>query len=203
MKISIVVSGDGIVIRHAEPDDFDAWFRLYDAVAAEGKWIGGEAPSDREARRRSFEAHLSSDDAVTLLAEAERQLVGILGVQVHGGVADLGMMVASGWRGRGVGSALMEACIGWSKEHGAHKIVLELWPHNVAARRLYAKHGFKQEGLLVRHYRRRNGELWDAVRMGLVLDHTSPGCPFRAHAGAGEADDPLAEVHSLREAPGR
>jgi len=26
-----------------------------------------------------------------------------------------------------------------------------------------------------RHYRRRSGELWDAVIMGLVLDETSPG----------------------------
>lgn len=178
VKISTVVSGDGVEIRHAGPADFDAWFRLYDAVAAEGKWIGGEAPSDREVRHRSFEAHLGTDDSVTLLAEAGGQLVGMLGVQVHGGVADLGMMVDSAWRGRGVGSALMEECIAWSQEHGAHKIVLELWPHNAAARRLYERHGFRQEGLLERHYRRRNGELWDAVRMGLVLDHTSPGCPF-------------------------
>jgi len=29
--------------------------------------------------------------------------------------------------------------------------------------------GFQREGLLRRHYRRRNGELWDTVVMGLPL----------------------------------
>jgi putative acetyltransferase len=101
--------------------------------------------------------------------------VGNLGAEIRGGIADLGMLVDSEWRGRGVGSALMEACIDWAREHGAHKVMLEVWPHNSAAIALYNKFGFKQEGLFVRQYRRRNGELWDAVRMGLVLDHTSPG----------------------------
>jgi RimJ/RimL family protein N-acetyltransferase len=65
--------------------------------------------------------------------------------------------------------------MGWARRSGAHKVALQVWPHNVAARRLYEKHGFVQEGLLRRHYRRRNGELWDAVVMGMVLDEESPG----------------------------
>jgi putative acetyltransferase len=58
---------------------------------------------------------------------------------------------------------------------GAHKLELQAWPHNDAAIRLYLRHGFVHEGLLRRQYRRHNGELWDAVIMGLVLDETSPG----------------------------
>ena len=50
-----------------------------------------------------------------------------------------------------------------------------MWPHNHAARRLYRRHGFVEEGRLRRHYSRRNGELWDAVVMGLVLDEERPG----------------------------
>jgi RimJ/RimL family protein N-acetyltransferase len=57
-------------------------------------------------------------------------------------------------------------------------VALQVWPHNQAARRLYLRHGFAEEGLLRRHYPRRNGELWDAVVMGLVLDETSPGSPY-------------------------
>lgn len=171
-------SGD-VVIRVAGTEDFEDWFRLYEAVAAEGKWIGGEAPCDREARRQSFEANLENTDAVGFLAEVDGRTVGNLGAQVHGGVAELGMMVSSECRGRGIGSALMEACISWAREHRAHKIVLEVWPHNVAARHLYVKYGFQEEGLFRRHYRRRNGELWDAVRMGLILDDESPGSPYR------------------------
>src|SRR5438132_10638636 len=33
-----------------------------------------------------------------------------------------------------------------------------------------ADFGFEEEGLLRRQYRRRNGELWDALVMGLLLD---------------------------------
>jgi hypothetical protein len=32
--------------------------------------------------------------------------------------------------------------------------------------------------VLRRHYPRRNGQLWDAVIMGLILDKTSPGSPY-------------------------
>ena len=171
-------SSGGIAIRGAIAADFEDWFRLYDAVAAEGRWIGGEAPSDKVARRRVFDEHLRDADAVTFLAEADGRSVGHLDIEVRRGIAELGMMVDSEWRGRGVGSALMEACITWATKHGAHKLVLEVWPHNTAAQSLYRKYSFEQEGLFKRHYRRRNGELWDAVRMGLVLDQESPGSPY-------------------------
>jgi RimJ/RimL family protein N-acetyltransferase len=172
-------SSSDIAIREAIATDFEDWFRLYDTVAAEGRWIGGEAPSDKVARQRVFDEYLGDPDAVTFLAEADGRLFGTLGVEVHRGIADLGMMVDARWRGRGVGSALMEACIAWATKHGAHKLVLEVWPHNTVAQSLYRKYSFEQEGLFKRHYRRRNGELWDAVRMGLVLDQDSPGSPYR------------------------
>lgn len=168
------------VVRRSTEADFDEWFRLYEAVAAEGKWIGGEAPVDREARKTRYLDTLQDEEAASFLAECDGVAVGSLGVFMHDGVAELGMLIDQQWRGRGIGSALMEACIAWASEHGAHKVILEVWPHNRTALGLYRKFGFEEEGLLKRHYRRRNGELWDAVRMGLVLDHTSPGCPIDA-----------------------
>jgi putative acetyltransferase len=53
-----------------------------------------------------------------------------------------------------------------------------VWPHNHPARQLYERFGFVEEGRLRRHYRRQNGELWDAIVMGLVLDDSSPGSRF-------------------------
>jgi RimJ/RimL family protein N-acetyltransferase len=52
---------------------------------------------------------------------------------------------------------------------GARKVALEVRPHNHVAIRLYQRAGFECEGRLRRHYRRRNGELWDAILMGLSL----------------------------------
>jgi RimJ/RimL family protein N-acetyltransferase len=165
-------------VRQATVDDFDAWFALFDAVASEQKWIGREGPLDRQASRERFERFVGSEDVVTLLATTQDQLVGIIGIEVRAGVAEFGMMVDSNWRGRGVGSALMEACVAWAVERGCHKIALQVWPHNHAARSLYRKFGFVEEATLHRHYRRRNGQLWDAIGMGLVLDWQSPSSPY-------------------------
>jgi RimJ/RimL family protein N-acetyltransferase len=86
------------------------------------------------------------------------------------GVAGLGMVVAAEWRGRGVGRALLTAAFDWARRHGAHKMALECWPHNMAALALYESAGFRREGYLDRHYRRRDGQLWGAVVMGRMLD---------------------------------
>jgi RimJ/RimL family protein N-acetyltransferase len=111
------------------------------------------------------------EDAIVLVAETGGQVVGELGLHLaRYGVADLGMAVAAGWRGRGIGSALLAEAIDQAGKAGAHKIALQVWPHNTAAIALYERFGFQREGYLTRHYRRRSGELWDAVVMGLRLD---------------------------------
>ncbi len=117
----------------------------------------------------------SAERGSLFLAERDGELVGVLGMDLPPyKVADLGMMVKDSHRGQGVGSALMVRAIDWAREVGAHKIALQHWPHNEGARALYEKFGFEQEGYLRRHYPRRNGEIWDAVVMGLVLDEGDP-----------------------------
>ena len=160
------------IVRRTTVADIDDQFDLMDAVAAERRWIGTEPPIDRDERRPRWEAQLHDESkGVSFMAEADGRMIGCLGLQLAPyGVADLGMFIADGWRGRGVGSALMEAAIAWARSSPAHKIALSLWPHNEAARALYDKFGFVEEGVLRRHYRRQNGEVWDAVVMGLLLD---------------------------------
>lgn len=161
-------------VRRATAADVERLVELFVAVAAEGRWIGREVV-DRSERHAELMAALASSDNGVFVAEAAGGVMGHLGIVRRAyGVADLGMMVAEGWRGRGVGSALLAAGLGWAKEAGAHKVALQVWPHNEAARRLYRRFGFVEEGRLRRHYRRRNGELWDAVVMGLVLDDEGP-----------------------------
>jgi RimJ/RimL family protein N-acetyltransferase len=160
-----------VSVREATPADVDGLVDLLVAVAGEGRWIGTEAPVDVERRRRRMAEEIEGPDAIVLVAEAGGALVGQLGLHLAGyGVADLGMLVAAGWRGRGVGSALLAEAVDRARKAGAHKLALQVWPHNSAAIALYEKFGFRREGLLRRHYRRRSGELWDAVIMGLPLD---------------------------------
>jgi len=167
-----------VTIREAGAADFDTWFALYEAVAAEGRWIGGELPVDRDARLDGFNQGVASPEHVCFIAEVDGAAVATLNAWVRRGIVSLGMLVDEQHRGKGVGSALMDAAVSWAKTQAAHKMTLEVWPHNDRARALYRTFGFRDEGHLRRHYRRRNGELWDVVVMGLVLDDTSAGSPY-------------------------
>jgi RimJ/RimL family protein N-acetyltransferase len=170
-----------VVIRPLRPDDADAFIALFESIAAEGRWIGAEAPLPEKRKRRIRADALDSPAGEAMfVAEADGgELVGWAWSGLDGGGrADLAMGVAEAWRGEGLGRRLAEATIDWARAEGVHKINLEVWPHNGPARRLYEKLGFAVEGRRRRHWRRANGELWDAVVMGLVLDETSPGSPW-------------------------
>ena len=160
--------GPGFVIRPARAADVEGALDLYSDVAAERVHIGGEAPIDRPARRQRWLDSYARSDSHTLVCEVDGAIVGLASLEGTG-VAELGMLIAREWRGRGIGSLLLDGLISWAREAGAHKLSLQVWPHNQAAIRLYQKFGFQREGYLRKHYRRKNGELWDAVIMGLVL----------------------------------
>src|SRR5580700_5283640 len=81
--------------REATTGDFDAWFALFDAVAGEQKWIGREGPLDRGSAREGFDRYLVSEDTTTLLVEAQGELVGLLGIEIRTGLAEIWMMVDS------------------------------------------------------------------------------------------------------------
>jgi L-amino acid N-acyltransferase YncA len=69
-------------------------------------------------------------------------------------VADFSVYVERGWRGRGVGRALLERLIELGREHGYHKLVLSAFPFNPGGMALYEKLGlrtvgvYKEQGML-------------------------------------------------------
>ena len=151
-------------IRAARDEDRLPLAILFAEVAEERDGIATEPPVDTEARAAGWNIE------GTLVAVASGEVVGMLHVErSRFGFGDLGMAVARGWRGRGVGSALVVEAIAWAREKGLHKLTLSVFPHNEAAIALYRKFGFVEEGRLVKQFRRSNGELWDAVQMGLLL----------------------------------
>ena len=151
-------------IRPARDEDRLPLAVLFAAVAEERNGIAAEPPVDVDARA----AAQSLDGA--LAAVAGDDIIGWLHVeQTPFGFGEIGMLVASEWRGRGVGSALLEAAIERARERGMHKLSLSVFAHNTAAIALYHKFGFVDEGRRIRHFRRANGELWDAFEMGLLL----------------------------------
>lgn len=157
-------------VRPATQDDLDRFLDLIEIVAAERIYIGTEAPIDRERHRQRFGERLASESEAELLAVAADEIAGTIGLRDRRGLVQFGMLVAPDWRGRGIGRALMQAGLDWALDRGAYKMELQVWPHNAAAIGLYEKFGFVKEGYLHKHWRRRSGELWDAVIMGLLLE---------------------------------
>jgi RimJ/RimL family protein N-acetyltransferase len=158
-------------VRRAAPEDVDGIVALFKAVAEERRFILSEPPIDYERRKQQFLETLESDDAHVFLAEAEGEVIGELTVfqRRTTSPATIGMAVLARWRGRGVGTTLMQACVDWARDADVHKLSLEVFPWNEAAIALYRKFGFVEEGRLRKHYRRQSGELWDVLVMGLVL----------------------------------
>jgi ribosomal protein S18 acetylase RimI-like enzyme len=158
------VAGDAIRIRPARDGDRRALALLLAAVAEEGDGIAAEPPIDVDQLAANWRLE------GTLVAVAAGEVVGELRVDPSWmGYGEIGMMVAAGWRGRGVGTALVAAAIEWARARGLHKLALSVFPQNEAAISLYRKFGFVEEGRLTQHVRRANGELWDLVAMGLLL----------------------------------
>jgi RimJ/RimL family protein N-acetyltransferase len=153
-------------VRPAVAGDARAMAESFAAVAEERDGIAAEPPVDIEEHTVMFARTLDS----CAVAVADGRIIGMLHVRAsRHGFGELGMHVDRGWRGRGVGAALVQAAISRARGQGLHKLCLEVFPHNTAAIALYRKSGFVEEGLRVKQYRRASGELWDSIIMGLAL----------------------------------
>lgn len=65
---------------------------------------------------------------------------------VYSGVAEVSVYVAAGARGRGAGSALLEALIAESERHGIWTLQAGIFPENTASLKLHHAHGFRLVG---------------------------------------------------------
>ena len=157
-------------VRPITDADLDACVALFEAVAAEGRWLATEAPIDRREVRARWVALVGTGEGTLLVAE-EDDGRGPLGLAAMVGRTspELGMLVGLAHRRRGVGDALLDACVAWARDIGAREVVLHVFPHNTGAVALYRKHGFEERGVLRRAYPRRSGERWDAIRMVKAL----------------------------------
>ncbi|MFN8455803.1 MAG: GNAT family N-acetyltransferase [Anaerolineae bacterium] len=116
----------------------------------------------------------AADNSVALLAEVDSQIVGELNLkggkrQATRHTALLGISVRQGWRGRGVGSALLAQAIEWARGSGViTRLELYVYVRNEAAIHLYQKFGFEIEGRR-RRVIYQHGEYLDDLVMALLL----------------------------------
>ncbi len=174
------------IIRDMRAGDVADALEVFAGVVEEDRWLGAQPGFDRDQRRRAWLDGLADPmrRSLVVIDPGAGRVVG------HGattlaryGVAQLAMTLAGDVRGRGWGGQLLDALLAASADLGAHKVDLQVWPHNEAALQLYLSRGFVVEGRLRQHYRRASGELWDSILMGRGLPAGS-SAPGSGHADA-------------------
>jgi GNAT superfamily N-acetyltransferase len=101
----------------------------------------------------AIEEMLQDGAGAWFIAEQEGSVIGFVTVQLRplaqepylvaerrALVQNLGML--SAWRGQGIGRTLMEAAEAWARQHGATRLVLNVWEFNAPALRFYESLGY-------------------------------------------------------------
>ncbi len=167
-------TGEELVIRTAQPDDAETLLDYIRPVAEETEFFviePDEFPATADDERTWIQDHLDHPGKIILLAEADGAVIGSVTFEAgsfrrvsHRG--NLGLAVVQVWRGRGVGTALLQALLEWAESNPAiEKVCLDVFATNLNAIRLYEKLGFAEEGRRVGDIKRGPDDYVDTVMM--------------------------------------
>jgi ribosomal protein S18 acetylase RimI-like enzyme len=142
-----------MLIRETLPDDAKAVSVLIDGVARERRYLAATVGFSDESTA-SFIASVKAANGVVLVAVVEDEVVGWCDItpalfegMTH--VGRLGMGVSAGFRGQGIGKALLKAALERAFRQGLERVELEVFRSNSLAVHLYETHGFFREGVKV------------------------------------------------------
>lgn len=162
-----------IRIRPARMSDAKGYHACLDAVARERVHLGlTAAPSLKDSR--GYLRWLLEAKCAFVIVVKDGRIVGWCdaGPRPMEGfrhTVGMGMGLLPEMRGRGLGTRLVKGAIAHCRrQRGIEKIELQVYASNRAARALYRKFGFRQEGRRVRA-RKLDGKYDDVVLMGLLL----------------------------------
>lgn len=167
-------AGIELIVRSAAIGDAAEMLEVRRNVALTSEEVltqADEIPTDPAEQRGYIEKAAGTPGNLLIVAESGGRIVGILGMQsgerrraAH--TAELGISVADGWRGRGVGSALFVAGLAWAAAHPKiEKVCLGVFPTNAHGLALYRKFGFVEEGRRPRHGKHDDGRYVDLILM--------------------------------------
>jgi RimJ/RimL family protein N-acetyltransferase len=167
-------SGRSWLIRPTRPDeDAVELLAIRDEVAGEGDLIAA-VPGERTVLEESLAlATLASSGGLGLTVEVDDCVAGQLMVHRRAGRyeqhrGDLSIALRAGYRGDGLGRAMMEVAVEWARAVGLAKLTLGVFPSNEAALALYREMGFVEEGVLRGHLVLPAGPR-DLMLMGMAL----------------------------------
>ena len=160
-----------IAVIPTSPEQIESFHRALDVVARERKYLALlEAPPLTHVRE--FVMDLTHKGGLQFVAVAEGEVVGWCDIQRHGFPSGahrgtLGMGIIPAWRGRGLGSRLIQAALAQAWAACFVRVELDVHADNARAIALYEKVGFVREGV-ARDAVFIDGEYRDAINMAVV-----------------------------------
>jgi ribosomal-protein-alanine acetyltransferase len=114
--------------------------------------IEQSSPSAAHWKREHYETLL--ENGIILLAEQASQLRGFICAKAVAGEREIENIVVTGdFLRRGIATALLRELMQRAQTEAASAILLEVRESNLPARRLYEKHGFRDEGRRRMYYK--------------------------------------------------
>lgn len=168
---------EGLHIRAARFADLPAIQEIHNQGIADRIATLDTELRDAAETRRWFEAH--GPRHPVLVAEQAGEVVGWASLNAfkprpaYQYVADLSIYVARPWRGKGIGTRLLETLLPLARQLEYHKVVLSAFPFNTVALRLYRRLGFRTVGVY-REMGLLDGRWVDTVIMEKLLGDEAP-----------------------------
>ena len=171
MKQHLLKNGQIIIIKEANEDDAVAIRDLVNSVASEKYYVVPERSREdwdeatREIKKRK---------GLIIVACANEKTVGMAHLvpgkfEKTKHVGFLGISILKGFRGIGIGTAMMNHIMEWAKKQkGLEKISLTVFSANETAINLYRAFGFEIEGVSKKQYKI-EGKYIDETIMGKFL----------------------------------
>ena len=171
------------MIRELRWEDMDDiirnYYSYYDEMENENPdlglifyWVKPDYPNEIGWFSNLYQAVIRGE-AICLVAEEDGHVVGICDVHSKrpgSEVAHIGMLgiaIIKGYRGKGIGKALLQGMFKACKGH-FEILTLEVFSNNTKAYELYRKVGFRENGKLDKSIKR-NGRYYSEIKMYIDL----------------------------------
>lgn len=181
-----VLSGGGVLLRHPQSADYDAWARLRDQSRAhlqpwEPTWGPDELTKASFRRRLNRYAQEIREDRgypYWVMSPSGQLMGGCTLSNVRRGVsqtATLGYWMGASFAGKGAMTAAVKLLLGHAfGPLSLHRIEAACLPTNEASRKVLLKSGFAEEGF-ARKYLRIDGQWRDHLLFGAIEDEWRKG----------------------------
>jgi len=172
------VNNEKVLIRKVKKSDAKALIEYLNVIGGESDFLTfGRDQFGRsiEQEEEYIENALKKDNGLFIIAEVNGKVVGNLNFsggtrQRNAHVGEFGVSILKEYWENGIGEELIKYLINWSKDSGLiRKINLRARTDNTRGISLYKRLGFLEEGLLKRDFLI-NGEFYDSLQMGLIID---------------------------------